>query len=313
MKHTFFMLLFAFFVSTNCHEKYVIGCEHAGLFSNFFYTLNHLAWCDHLKNKTPVIYWDNHSAYFMPEGYNGSLNVWEYYFEPVSSLAYEPGDFIQPNQPEQMTFVITRTDQEDRYAAQKIIDKYVILKPSIQQKIDTFYNTTMKGKKTIGIHLRGTDKWTEVKPVNPQDILAYANTFEGYQYLVATDEYRLLEMAKSVLKGHVIYYECQRSYNEMSLHNGYNKNHKARAGEEAIIEMHLLARCDIFIHTFSSMSSMVLFFNPDLNHILFGDMQYYDVWFENWVLSHPEKATLLKMPYKRIKELYLSSIEKNNL
>ncbi|MGE4168417.1 MAG: hypothetical protein AB7E68_02625 [Candidatus Babeliales bacterium] len=46
------------------------------------------------NNKVPVV-WSNHNfAYYSRDGYNGALNGWEYYFEPLSDYSYGAGDVL---------------------------------------------------------------------------------------------------------------------------------------------------------------------------------------------------------------------------
>lgn len=88
-----FLLTLLLISSSNYCTKAVRGCHEFGFFAEFMWVLNHLEWC--VQNKVePVIYWDSQSAYYSNEGYNNSKNVWEYYFEPVSSLSYAEGDHI---------------------------------------------------------------------------------------------------------------------------------------------------------------------------------------------------------------------------
>ena len=65
----------------------------------------------------------------------------------------------------------------------------------MQAKVDRFYNTHLAGKKTIAIHLRGTDKHIEEKPVSPERIIAEALKYadENTQFFLATDEQKLLD------------------------------------------------------------------------------------------------------------------------
>lgn len=72
-------------------HKAVRGANPWGFFAEFLWAVNHLEWCK-ANNLTPVIHWGKDFAYYHPEGYNGSLNGWEYYFESVSHLNYEAGD-----------------------------------------------------------------------------------------------------------------------------------------------------------------------------------------------------------------------------
>ena len=75
-------------------EKKVRGCCGWGFFAEFLWVLNHLEWCTYI-NATPIVIWNHQFAYYSPEGYNGSTNCWEYYFEQVSDLIYDPArDYV---------------------------------------------------------------------------------------------------------------------------------------------------------------------------------------------------------------------------
>jgi hypothetical protein len=272
--YSIFLLCFS-----NIHtkqEKFVIGCQPAGFFSIFWGALNHIAWCEK-NNKTPVIYWGKQCVYYQPNGYNNSTNCWEYYFEPVSPLRYTQNDFIHD------TFAALDNTAVPLFSYDlslfdpwlktiklyhQLIKKYVILKKPIEAKIYAFYNTKMQGKKTIGIHLRGTDKHLELKPIAPEILLDEANKYTGYQYLVATDEARLLDLAKKKLRGPVIAYNAFRSTDGKPVHHNHAVSNALR-GEEVLIETILLANCSLLIHTCSNVSISCYYFNPDLKGILF--------------------------------------------
>ncbi len=271
-------------------QKFVIGCHgrHAGLFALFFGALNNLAWCE-THDKLPVIYWDKTCLYYVPEGFNGSTNVWEYYFEQPSLAKYNPFDvvhdeYLAPNG----SGITLRYDNCKNYTGSKemraqvhaIIKKYIKIKPSIMQKVESFYRDNMEGKITLGIHIRGTDKKTEVTPVNHDIIFAKANELASkipnVQFLVATDEAAILAKAERSLQGRVIYYNATRSKNGKPLHEREKRwklvDHGvpiAQLGEDVLIEVQLLSRCSFFLHTCSNVSSAVLFFNPELDNILF--------------------------------------------
>lgn len=260
-------------------EKHVIGDRnYAGFFSNFFGVLNHIQWCQ--KNNTiPVVYWNN-SLYQVPQGYNDSLNPWEYYFELVSSLSYHVEDMIDDryiidgfdvcNGMQELKKTKTVSIGYREWVKNTLIDPYITVKPQILKKINMFYQTHMQGKKTVGIHLRGTDKCAEEPAVDPLHIIEQANQYaeQGYQFFVATDENRLLELAKTHLKGNVIFYNSYRSDNNQPIHAAPGTYSKAKIGEEVLIEMLLLSRCNTLIHTVSNVSYAVLLFNPYIENIL---------------------------------------------
>jgi len=256
---------------TNYANKYVIGAWGCGFFSDFLGVLNNLLWCE-IQNNTPVVYWNSKSRYHISGGLNGKTNVWEYYFEPVSELFYTTGDKLHTNYwvsgsglAKKRLFFYRNIGAAKRKKAKELIDKYVAIRPCVQEKIDAFYNEYMQGKKTIGLHIRGTDKHTEEKRVSLLAFLAEAQKYEGYQFLIATDEFSILEKAKKGLKGNVIFYDAQRSSNGKPVHRKFNK---AKLGEEVLIEVQLLSRCDKLIHTYSNVSTAALYFNPDLENTL---------------------------------------------
>lgn len=91
LPRTLFLLFLFFFQNQLIAETAVRLGSHYGFFADFLYTLNHLEFCI-AHGKTPVVCWGNDSSYFSPDGYNGSKNAWEYYFEPVSGAVLRKGD-----------------------------------------------------------------------------------------------------------------------------------------------------------------------------------------------------------------------------
>ena len=272
---------FQIFCSDN--EKFVIGVVGQGFFSCFNHTISNLLYADR-HNKIPVVdfrltgRFHGRFIYLQADGYNGSTNPWEYYFEPVSHLKYEPGDYIHRNY-----LTLDRCDipindpiayePDVRNSAHNCIKKYIKIKSNIQAKIDQFYSENMLNKVTIGIHLRGTDKMIEVLPINPNVILQTANEIaeemgNDCQFFVATDEERLLTLAKSTLKGPVISYNSTRSLDGMPTHIDFDIINRALLGEEILIETKLLSLCDLLIHTLSHISQAACYFNPELKNIL---------------------------------------------
>lgn len=267
---------------TNANQslnKHIIGVHHAGFFSCFLGVLNQLYWCEQ-NDKIPVVYWGEKSHYYNPAGFNGSFNVWEYYFEPVSDQTYQSGDLVYNSytvMKENPTFMWNWIDQPTREKANTLVSKYIKIKPVVQNKIDSFYQAKMLGKKTIGIHIRGTDASDDHRLVDPKKIaqaaLKYAD--KNTQFFIATDEQKLLNQLITLLKGYpVIYYNCYRSEDGLALHvlKGYKKPkpkpHVSQLGEDVLVEASLLAKTDILIRNHSNVSTASLYFNPSLPYVL---------------------------------------------
>lgn len=287
----------------------VRGCQKWGFFAEFFWVLNHLQWCL-ATQQTPVVYWGEKFAYYSPEGYNGSLNAWEYYFEPVSSTHYELGDRIYTRNVYSRDFsaiwwysqyiknipLLTLEERQSiklvdlpkgltgydeypatqhlyakkfrKYVKEELLDRFIVIKPNIQKKIDDFYNTEMKDKPVIGIHLRGNFIYGEVQAVPVEIICKEANRHAGENtvFFIATDQYPLLAEAQKFLKCPVIYYPCYRE--ETTTSPWSPSQWPPEMGEDVLVETKLLSLCSHLVHTISNVSTAALYFNPDLPHTM---------------------------------------------
>ncbi len=254
-------------------QIHFIGTWYGGFFASLNCVLHHLLWCEK-HHRVPVVYWDNRSLYYTP-GFSKNKNVWEYYFEPVSHVRAKPKKPITlqftPYVPDKIEFCPEMIDQETRLKAHKLITRYIKIKRNIQHKIDSFYATHLAGKKTIAIHIRGTDKGIEEPLITAEQIacVALEQADNDVQFFIASDEQQLLDKLIELLRGRtIVYYDCYRSDNNKPLHtrNPY-KPSVAQLGEDVLVEVSLMARCNALVHTLSNVSSAVLYFNPDMPHI----------------------------------------------
>lgn len=259
-------------------DTIIIKGRTAGFFSNFLAVVNHLVWC-HEHSKKLAVCW-NGGFYYDPRGCNGiiSNNVWDFYFYPVSDsnptmlntttcAYYAPDGFAIATHPGSKN---PYPDDTLRRTLHSIISAHVRIKEPTLQKIEEFYSKYIQHTFTVAIHLRGTDKYTEVAPLSIEYICQRANEYVPCQFYIATDDERLLEHAQKLLHGPIISYPCFRSKSEEGVHTTREyPAHLSRAllGEEALIECILLSRCNVMIHTWSMLSMTALLFNPDLAHV----------------------------------------------
>ncbi len=281
MKSKLWIIIFGIMVIQTIHtnkDVYFIADWYGGFFASLNCVLNHLWWCDQ-NNKIPIVYWDHRSPYYKPGGFNGRSNVWEYYFEPVSHLNYKPSNpiFRKWSPFQNFLFCGDYSTQKTRESAYQVISKFIKIQPIVQRKIDNFYQKNMQNKYTVGIHLRGTDKWREAKLVSPEKIISIALQYadKDTQFLLASDEQVLMNRMINLLKGHkVIYYNCYRSNSSNPLWVKQQKPPIAQLGEDVLVEVQLLSKCDLLIHTISNVSTGALYFNPTLEHILVTQKQF---------------------------------------
>lgn len=261
-------------LSSVCIEdprKYVIGPWPGGFGAHLYALLSHIRYCEK-HNKIPVAYWGPRSLYYGNMTFNGVRgNVWEYYFEPISNLHYQNGDHINIFVKDHADYFSSHA-KEVRHEAYELIKKYIRLKEVVQRKIDLFYQTYMAGKKTIGIHLRGTNKHVETPIMSPEQMIAEALKHDtgDVQYLIASDEQRLFDKMKYLLESQgkiVIYYDCYRSENQQPLIGPSLKVPPPQLGEDVLVEIMLLSKCDFLVRTHSNVSGNALYFNPDLEYV----------------------------------------------
>ena len=273
-------------LSINLHANndiHTIGYRTlGGFFSNFILILNHLHFCDQ-THKTPLVYWNINSFYYDANGWHGVRdNVWEYYFYQVSNSSYELGYKMhtQYESPDKFNFLPgpfnhPHISQEKREMGRKLIDKYIRIKPHIHEKIESFIEENFIGYQTIGIHYRGTDKFTtgESRIIGMQEILdiayAKAQEFSNSQFFIATDQEEFIMFAQNYFKGknRLIFYNTFRSPNEKSIHHPHSHSARpsmAQIGEDTLIDMVLLAHCNFLIRTPSNLSVVSLIWNPQL-------------------------------------------------
>jgi len=271
-------ILFACFfsnISCNHSELFIIGGRrHAGFFSNFLGALNNILWSES-HNRHAVVYWGENVPYY-DDSIKDTNNVWNYYFEPFVAYEYPIENVWNKYEDPSGTWIPFRSPQSCfanslRNKYHSIIKKYVRLKSHVQKKIDTFYDNNFKGIQTIGIHLRGTDKKTEIKPVDCRRIFDAANrlaqTIGKCQFFIATDEYQFVQEAKKFLQGKVVLYDAYRSTDGKPIH--IRKPSPYQLGEEVLVEAYLLSRCNYFLHTCSNVSISVCMINPALVNYLF--------------------------------------------
>ena len=205
-------------------------------------------------------------------------NWWEYFFEPISigkgySMSYDP------SWEEGCTaFRAKSALPRDRSVA--LANQYVRIKPHIQQKVDAFAVSHFNGLYTIGVHYRGTDKFSEAPRVDYSAVIAAVRDRIPigleWQIFVATDEASFLEKMEEAFPSHIVATYAYRSNTSEGVH--FSSHNPYALGEEALIDALLLAKCDLLIRTSSNLSLWATYFNPDLSVVLLNER--YEKWEE---------------------------------
>lgn len=303
--------------------KLHIVCERdVGLFSLIQQVIANIPWALQCE-RIPIIYFMHRTCYWVLEGYRSADTVWEYYFEPVvkeypvAAIPEHIRQLIATKPPiigdvgyaaDENTFVCAQygdhpliegkalpipylnddPNQELREKASRIIERFIRPRNYLAEKVETFFDSHMRGYELIGVHVRGTDAVSlqEERHYRCGSLVLsrYADTVRNLletrgtaRIFVATDDESSLDFFQENFGDRVIAYDSLRHVRGEPAGKGplgcimpayivADRSHAARNGEEAVIEYLLLARCDYLIHNGSSLARTVLLKEPALRH-----------------------------------------------
>lgn len=198
-------------------------------------------------------------------------NWWEYYFSPIFVLEKAEKDAFTTKIPDEMKtqFSVLTQIKMDRKRGHELIQKYVKIKPEIQEKVADFTKKRFNGSFTIGVHYRGTDKETEAPKVPFKTVYEEIDKVmegrKGVNIFVASDELSFVKDISKRYPGQVLFAEVYRSKDGKSFHNSKQKKiSNYQKGEEALLDCLLLSKCDYLIRTASNLSAAAAFFNPEM-------------------------------------------------
>ena len=282
----------------------LILARREGLFSLVFQVLG-LAHLAEKAGLTPVVYFNRQCLYWSDQGYQGSRNVWEYFFEPLSSVKIENlfsldtivSEDLSLEQFRELTrgtrVKVTNTYpdvveywsplgiQSERNFVHRLMSKYMVFKPVIRAKADAYSQSCFGPNSVIGVHYRGQEKASgsdgvvrgrtrELKRAFFREMRSQIERRPGSRLFVATDSASFLDEAKEAFGDAVLFREARRlpTDNEsVGLHfTSDAQKYGAVLAEEVLIDALLLARTNCFIHGISNVSNAVLYMNPQLEH-----------------------------------------------
>lgn len=168
----------------------------------------------------PVVDWSN-SPYYMPDGFKGIMNPFEYYFEPVSPISLQEAEHSY-----NVTFYSAHSDgMPDRlYDHQveagllevfaEVNKRHLRLRKELLEDITSQVNGLLQSKKTLGVHVRGVE-WGNIQghPI-PVSLETYINEIDSVvedkgfeQIFLATDSEDTVSYFVGRYGSKIVYYE----------------------------------------------------------------------------------------------------------
>lgn len=259
-------------------DKYVYCIREmgGGFFAEVTFALGELCYADtfHL---TPVISWGSRCVYYESVPINDTENVFDYYFKPVSEISYTDIErynnviysminhslIISPDHSRKNLLYGKRLSLVERYGL--LYKKYFKLNGQTQNYIDEYLDNKINERKTLGVHVRGTDfkKQFNDHPVciSAADFVKPAREIMkkyGYKQLfLATDSLEALQLFQKEFGSNLVYYEdVLRSDGDVGVHymEDNRKNHHYLLGLEVLRDAYTLTACDSLLAGMSNVS-----------------------------------------------------------
>ncbi len=242
-----------------------------GLFSNVVFVLNHLKIAKK-NNFIPIVDMENFKTIYNEKNkINNQLNAWNYFFENVSSFsldeAYKSKKVIIVSDQFFHHFIYDM-EHEDF----KNIIKDIKIKKKYLNICDKFIKKNF-GKKTLGVHFRGTSYKQSPghpMPATEKQMLKLVKEVikkdKIDKIFLSTEEKKYLELFKREFPNIITLIEGSYRSNRNDAFKKYpRRNHRFKLGREILIETILLSNCDSFIFLNSNVSSASIAFNYNKN------------------------------------------------
>lgn len=257
--------------------------HNCGLWSMFFQVIGLIRYAER-HSLQPVAYFNDVTCWWSPDGYNGSRNAWEYFFEPISrvsatklltsmNLEHASTAQLQAAMPDEVVmsdYILDHVghydhteEQRQEYAA--IVERRIRVKNKVLTKINPTLVEALSSGATA-VHYRGTDKSCESPRQSVHDYYdALKHRVDpSHKLFVATDDAQFLEWMIGTYGDRVHYTQAARSRDQTALHLGPQRG--PQQAEECLLDVLLMARCQHLVHGNSSVTNGVLAFNPMMTH-----------------------------------------------
>ena len=243
--------------------------DRAGLFSLVQFVAARLDVADRL-GFVPIVDFQNFpSTYAEDRPISGTLNSWEYYFEPVSKYSLdEVYDsravvFCDGNFPASYPFAVTESRQ-----LQEAFHRHIRIKTSALEFADRFAEEHFSGSRVLGVHFRGQEMRTapgHPLPATPRQMVARAQVLmaeRGYEKVfLVTEEQSYLDTFRSMFGSQLVATNAFRTYEENAYDVSPRQDHKYQLGLDVLRDTLVLAKCNALLCAGSNVSVFAEFLN----------------------------------------------------
>jgi hypothetical protein len=155
-----------------------------------------------------------------------------------------------------------------RRLGREFVGRYVRPKPRVLDKVERLAERLIGPGPTLGVHIRGTDFYY-ARPTAPD---AYFRAIEArlrelgitdFRIFVATDQAQFVTAFERRFPGRVATSDALRSTNDVAPFRMSDAG-PYRKGEDVLVDILLLSRCDYLFKSVSAVGEYAMWFNPAL-------------------------------------------------
>lgn len=252
-----------------CGESYKKQCNR-GFFSLLLQALYGIRFT--IKHHIPyyINFGNGQYAYSDPEKFDGKLNFWSYYFEqPLSHTDMLNARYTTINLYYE-TYPLWIWHKDHFRELNDIAHTQIVLKEDVKAIIDHKLQL-FNQQKILGVHVRGTDHYTEIEPVSISKTIKIIDKKRAKydKIFLATDDENILQ-AFLIKYGNdtLFYHPAARSSDKTGVHAKTTSHNRYQLGLQALTDCYCLAHCSEAILVQSNLSYTALVLNPNLPYTL---------------------------------------------
>lgn len=244
-----------------------------GFFAEVHATLAKLAFAD-MFSMTPIISWGKDYLYYESQGVDGIYNAYEYFFEQPTRFANDDTKnacFVCHSKSSQGVWIEQNLEKGPDISLSyekkmsDIYKKYIRFNKKTEDMLEKEIKKTLQGKKTLGVHFRGTDFKMNydnhpIAVTIEQEFAAIdeAIRLHGFeQIFLATDEIKAVDAFREKYGDRIVWYkDVFRGDTNVSVafSKSEREHHHYWLGYEVLRDMYTLSWCDGFIAGISQVS-----------------------------------------------------------
>lgn len=245
--------------------------RNAGFFAELTTTIRHIKKAKE-DGKKIYINWDKNNSLYYDEKYGE--NVWEYFFKQIDNDLDDNIDYKLDNY-----IPLTPFDgYNTRETFNKLYNSFIKLNEVTKKIIDE--NVKKVDSKTLGLHLRKTDKYIGklfnepmAIPIDDEKVFTIIDSLiiDFDKIYLATDCSDTYNLFLSKYSNIMIPNNKIRGCGLKSIHTS-DKNNGYMKGLESLIDCYTLSNCGFLIRSTSNLSSFSMFLNLSLECININEM-----------------------------------------